>query len=335
MSDLLLSLNSGHNGRQTTSWSLQSIFLQQKSQLLYIADYQISGLLKLWSIILEAKDQAVADMSMVYLAVLYTYRKYDTTYNDQTKVINKKVCEEVTFIQKCMTELNSGNHNDGDLLKKERVLKLIRLFVEHALRPPFIKSCLHSLKTSHGSSTLDLAPFQTEHDNINQFYIYIQLLDGPRISISCPFHEKTYFGYVREQLFQHMSQNKINVSEAISSITHNKNSADFRFIFNGAELKNSDPLVDLKISRGDTVFCCPRLSTQNVKKNAVHLVESIVDKDELMKESQTVSHNDISKISITHATSENKTKEHVSVLNILSEDSALLGIAGLVSPESM
>ena len=74
--------------------------------------------MKLWSIILEAKDQAVADMSMVYLAVLYTYRKYDTTYNDQTKVINNKVCEEVTFIQKCMTELNSGNHNDGDLLKK-------------------------------------------------------------------------------------------------------------------------------------------------------------------------------------------------------------------------
>ena len=56
MSDLLLGLNSGHSGRQTTSWSLQSIFLQQKSQLLYIADYQISGLLKLWSIILEAKN---------------------------------------------------------------------------------------------------------------------------------------------------------------------------------------------------------------------------------------------------------------------------------------
>ena len=241
---------------------------------------------------------------MVYLAVFYTYGKYDTTCNDQTKIINKKLCEEVTFIQKCMLESNSGNHNDGDLLKK------VRLFVEHALRPPFIKSCLHSFKTSHSSSTLDLALFQTEHDNINQFYIYIQLFDGPRISISCPFYEKTYFGYVREQLFQHMSQNKNIVSEAISSITHNKNSADFRFIFNGVELTNSDSLEDLKISRGDTVFCCPQLSTQNVKKNAVHLVESIVDKDELMKESQTVSHNDISKISITHATSENKTKGH-------------------------
>ena len=56
MSDLLLGLNSGHSGRQTTSWFLQSIFLQQKSQLLYIADYQISGLLKLWSIILEARN---------------------------------------------------------------------------------------------------------------------------------------------------------------------------------------------------------------------------------------------------------------------------------------
>ena len=131
MSQVLLGLSYGQKKVQMNTLEPESIFSIQESTIVRVANYQISGLEKLWSIVIEANDQVVADMSMVYLAVLYTYTKYDKIHDEKAAESDTSSSMQIAFVHKCMEELNAEKQSERDTLKIERMLRQIRLFVNY------------------------------------------------------------------------------------------------------------------------------------------------------------------------------------------------------------
>jgi len=276
LSNILLGLSYGKESKQKST--ICSLFTVTEPCVVKIRSYQLCGLNMLWSIILEGDDENVADMCMIYMAVLNAY----TSINAD---------QQISFIQRCMTELNKNGSGKIILMKKKRMLRLIRLYTEYVMRSCRSKVLLPQADISHGHHTFQvLNELHTEEiiDSALPFDIMINVLDGPQFKIFCPIGRNTTVFSVRESICNHFTSDihslkKKCLEGSLSSDGYQQTVRDktnfggkeFRLIVNGIELMDDmAKLGNLQISEESTVYCCPRMCTENIKKRAVHVVEN-------------------------------------------------------------
>ncbi len=248
MSNILLGLSYNFDGKAHCASSLH---LRSMSLITETSSYKLLGLDFLWSIVLECLDENVANMAMVYIAVLYTFPASKENLREFSS-------EQVNFVQKCIVELKLQNKSGYNIKRQIRILRLLKLFVQNAIDS--------SSESSHGSFAEKINSVQV--GNIIgvslPLTVFIQVLNGPKFPIHCHLGKNSRIAFIRD---------------SITSYFGSKLWQDFRLIYCGRELKdNSATFENQEIKPNCMIYCCPRMSTKHLKvKESIHVVEQVID----------------------------------------------------------
>ena len=258
LSNILIGLSHGQESKQT--YTPCCLFRESEPYSLDICSYQLCGLSILWSIILKGCDENVADMCMVYMAVLNAYSSINSG-------------QQISFVQQCMAELNEEGSGNAILMKKKRMLRLIRLYTEYTMRSSCSKTLPHS-DISHGHYAAQVTNELHTGDIVGStlpYNIHIDFLDGPRFKVYCPSGMNTTVTYVRKSIWHHFTtdvhlikeqwpENGGGTKSSNQVPTQDEsrfNGKEFRLIFNGSELRDDMMKVGtLRIFENLTVYCC-------------------------------------------------------------------------------
>lgn len=259
MSNILLGLSYNFDGKAHCASSLH---LHSMSSITEISSYKLLGLDFLWSIVLECLDENVANMAMVYIAILYTFPASEENLREFSS-------EQVNFVQKCIVELKLQNKHGYNIKRQIRILQLLKLFVQNAIHS--------SSESSHGSFAEKINSLQV--GNVIgvslPLSVFIQVVNGPKFPIHCPLGKNSRIAFIRD---------------SITSYFGSKLWQDFRLIYCGRELKNNAATFEnQEIKPNCMIHCIPRMSTKHVKvKESIHVVEQVVDDGNEMENDQAM-----------------------------------------------
>lgn len=233
-----------------------------RSLVTKILSYKITGLETQWSIILEANDENVAKMAMLYIAILYCFPQNNDVGNYKSNLLGNDN-GEASFVQQCIAELQLNDINDLRFRRQTRILSLVKLFVQYTMMH---SSTFHETIFSHGHLSEKMNSLQVE--NIigvsKSLTVRIEVLNGPKFNVSCPLGKNTKTSFLHESIKNHPSYNS---------------QEDFRLVFEGCELKyGTKSFEECRIESNSLIYCCPRLSTKHLKSNnPIHVVEPLVE----------------------------------------------------------
>jgi len=283
--------------------------------LINIVNYEVHGLKKLLAIA-HASDAKVSHRAMVYLSTLYTY--LPTAYFSQdegasTVAMELFAQEQRKFVQECMSTLNGIKIPEHDAsyttLQQIRMLKLIRIFTEFALRScavsqehssltlysslpkAHLSGPIHAFRSSHGFTT-DIAR-NTEHANAaapldsttgfpiplsdEKFVIHVKPIQMPTLTLSFPYGLRTSIGFLRSEIKKAITDQAGEIVNPSSETGDDRKYSDLRLIFRGKEIKGSDneTFAALGIEHKGTLHCCLRMQTSGVNNSNTERMSSI------------------------------------------------------------
>ena len=233
MSKILLGLST-QDVSEDIGHEVCSLFRNHELYITAIRNRNISGEKILWSIILESDDDAVAEMCIRYMAVLYTF------VDDESRINHWWPREQVLFIRSCMSELTTKHEHASIQRKKKRMVLLVKEFVQIAMRDSATSTMRLSSSFSHGHLSDVVGSVQTDDMVISfpSFDVNIHVIDnesqwkGKRFTLTCSLGGKTPVSYLRAAIHREFPMLPSVKSEERTPILV----SNLRLLFNGSEL---------------------------------------------------------------------------------------------------